>query len=761
LFYLIPFFISTGISLAVGAYCWHRRAETGARMYALVAFSQALWTLGYIFELASPTLQGKIFWDNFQFIGGTGWFLGFLAFTLEYTGRRPARPALTYGLLAIPNVAMALLAFTDPLHGLVRPEAWLVPGEPFSALLYDFTLPMWLWGIYSYGAFLVCVTLFAIRYVRSHPLYQAQVGFILAGNVMPLIGTTLTLAGIIRGPYRDTTPFTFAIGNLIVAWGLFRYRLFDIVPLAWDKVIESMTDAVIVLDAQRRVVNLNPAARRMAGLGDAAVIGQPTSQLFAGWPQINEQHQEVQEARAEMEVDSPIGPRTVELRNQSLYDQHNRFKGCVIIVRDITDQKRVEDELRKHRDRLEDLVGERTAELVTTNEQLQQQMLERERLEEQLRQSQKLEAIGRLAGGIAHDFNNLLVPIIGYAQLSQVNLSPESKLYDNLMQIREAAERAAGLIRQLLAFSRQQVLETRALDLNQVIVGFQTMLQRVIGENIELQVFLDPSLDQVQADKGQIEQVLMNLVINARDAMPQGGKLSIETANAFLDEAYVEKYASTLVPGHYAMLAVSDTGLGMNAETLERIFDPFFTTKEGGRGTGLGLATVFGIIKQHQGHIWVYSQPGHGTTFKIGLPQANAIPPTTAPTVTGPISIHGTETVLVVEDEEMVRRFVCETLEAHGYDVIEAKSPTHGLRLAPTRDKIDLLLTDVVMPEMSGKALYQKLIAIHPSSKVLYMSGYTDDVIVHHGVLDEGIDFLQKPFTIQQLARKVRGALNE
>jgi PAS domain S-box-containing protein len=385
---------------------------------------------------------------------------------------------------------------------------------------------------------------------------------------------------------------------------------------------------------------------------------------------------------------------------------------------------------------------------------------QRVRLETQLHQAQKMESLGRLAGGIAHDFNNILVPIIGYVELGMMNLSPENELYTDLKRVREAANKATDLTRQILAFSRKQVLEMRVLDLNTVVTDFENMMQRLIGEDIELQTFLDPTLYRIKADKGQIEQVLLNLVVNARDAMPMGGKLTIETANIYLDETYVKKYVNAQPPGHYALLAVSDTGHGMDAETQQQIFEPFFTTKAQGEGTGLGLATVFGIVKQHGGNILVYSEPGKGATFKIYLPQAEGTVQTPDTTVTESASIYGTETVLVVEDEEMVRKLVCETLETYGYEVIEAQSPNDGLQLASAEDKIHLLLTDVIMPEMNGRELYQKVAAAQPGIRVLYMSGYTDNVIVHHGMLDEGVNFLQKPFTVHNLIRKIRQVLS-
>ncbi|MCB0168260.1 MAG: PAS domain S-box protein [Anaerolineae bacterium] len=385
---------------------------------------------------------------------------------------------------------------------------------------------------------------------------------------------------------------------------------------------------------------------------------------------------------------------------------------------------------------------------------------ENKQLTAQFYHAQKMESIGQLAGGIAHEFNNLLVPIIGYIELNLAALDPTSQLYADLTVVIKAANRAADLTRQIVAFSRQQLLELSLLDLNSVIANFQRMLQRLIGEDIQLQTVLGPDVVLVKADQSQIEQVIMNLVINARDAMPTGGKLTIETTNAFLDETYVKKHTDNLAPGPYVMLAISDTGHGIDAATQKRIFDPFFTTKAQGQGTGLGLATVFGIIKQHQGHIMVYSKPDHGATFKIYFPKVEEVQQTVDSSSPQPASMFGTETVLVVEDEELVRQLVCETLEAHGYDVIEAQSPADGLQLASNQSTIHLLVTDVIMPEMNGKEVYHKVAALHPTCKVLYMSGYTNKIIGHRGILDAGINFLQKPFTVHNLVGKVRTVLS-
>jgi len=386
---------------------------------------------------------------------------------------------------------------------------------------------------------------------------------------------------------------------------------------------------------------------------------------------------------------------------------------------------------------------------------------ERRRLEEQLRQAQKMEAVGRLAGGVAHDFNNLLTVIIGYSDLLLEKLSAGDGMRPPVEEIKKAADRAASLTRQLLAFSRKQMLQPQLLDLNRLLTNVDEMLRRMIGEDIELVTHLPSGLGRVKADPGQIEQVIMNLAVNARDAMPQGGQLTLEAANVELDSSYVSSHESVL-PGHYVMIAMSDTGIGMDAETQAHIFEPFFTTKGQGKGTGLGLAMTYGIVRQSEGHIWVYSEPGKGTTFKVYLPRIDqaveVIAPTNAPV--DKLSL-GCETILLVEDEEAVCSLVRGVLESRGYDVLEAKGAYDALEIGGRHKKhIHLLLTDVVMPQVSGRELAEHLAPLHPETKVLYMSGYADHAVVHHGLLEPGTVFLQKPFTPDALARKVREVLD-
>jgi PAS domain S-box-containing protein len=382
-------------------------------------------------------------------------------------------------------------------------------------------------------------------------------------------------------------------------------------------------------------------------------------------------------------------------------------------------------------------------------------------LESQLRQAQKLEAVGQLAGGVAHDFNNVLTSILGFSELMLESLRPEDPMRHDMLEIKKAGLRAAGLTQQLLAFSRKQILQPKILNINSVVAAMESMLRRLIFEHVDMRVSLTPEGGMIKMDPTQLEQILVNLVVNAADAMPRGGKLTIETANVRLDEDDRQRRLR-VQPGDYVMLAISDTGTGMDETTLQRMFEPFFTTKGVGKGTGLGLATVYGIVKQSGGDIWVYSEPGRGSTFKIYLPLVTARAPSAIEPVTGMVAIpRGTETILLVEDDEAVRLLVRISLERTGYRVLEAGHPKEAMRLANGfLAPIDLLLSDVIMPESDGPPLFDRLTTLQPGLRVLYMSGYADEAVLHQGVLVEGTPFLQKPFTSLTLARKVRDVLD-
>lgn len=496
--------------------------------------------------------------------------------------------------------------------------------------------------------------------------------------------------------------------------------------------VERLSEAVYWLDSDGRIVDVNETACSRLGYTREELLRMSVFDIdpdisvndwYEAWPVLREKRTLAREWRHRAR-----DGRLIPVEVTANYIEFDGRELNFTVARDITGLKQLE--------------------------------AEKEALAAQLYQAQKMEAIGRLAGGIAHDLNNLLVPIIGYAELGLLALAPDSPVYANFERIKEAGERAAGLTRQILAFSRQQVLEMTWLDLNQVVSDFEPMLKRLIGEDISLYTDLAVSLPAVRADKGQLEQALLNLVVNARDAMPRGGTLIIETDLVTLDEAYVARHPEAR-PGPHVVLAVSDTGHGMDPATQERIFEPFFTTRPQGQGSGLGLAMVFGIVKQHQGNIWVYSEPGQGATFKLYLPVTGApgLDPAAYSLPAAPA--RAVETVLLVEDDASVRQLVVDVLQSHGYRVLAAGSAEVGLALAAAHaDPIHLLLTDVILPGKNGRELYDSLAGQRPGLKVLFMSGYTDNVIAHHHVLDDRAAFLQKPFTMDELLHRVRAVLD-
>jgi PAS domain S-box-containing protein len=556
--------------------------------------------------------------------------------------------------------------------------------------------------------------------------------------VLPIRTKTKTLGALIVGRITES-PFTkeefelTQLFNSYVSLAVENARLFEQTTLSekrYRTLFEESKDAIFIITPDGKIMDANPAAVELSGYDSREEL-----------------------LHVDVTPYLHISPGTLDQVEQALI-QHGFVKDFEFVIKRRDGRKLTAlGSVTAVRDENGDL---------TAYQGIVRDITERQQLEAQLHQSQKMEAIGRLAGGVAHDFNNLLTVIKGYAGLL-LSLQPDEATQQSkdIEQIMQAAEQAATLTRQLLAFSRQQPLQPRIINLNQVMLYLEKMLRRLIGEDIDLTTTLADDLGQVKADPGQIEQVIMNLVVNARDAMPQGGKLTVETANVELDESYARHYVD-VTPGAYVMLAVSDTGQGMNEETQSHIFEPFFTTKEPGHGTGLGLATVHGIVKQSNGHIWVYSEPGQGTVFKIYLPQVQNPLELAQPDMPLATSLKGQETILLVEDNEMVRQLVRQVLDKNGYRVLVAHDGEAAIQVCKLDETpIHLLVTDVIMPGgMNGYEVAKLLTSFYPAMKVLYMSGYADEAIVRHGILEQASAFLQKPFTPKTLAQKVREVLD-
>jgi two-component system cell cycle sensor histidine kinase/response regulator CckA len=907
--YVVLLITSAVVSAIPALFAWRHRSAPGKTPFIFLMLAVTEWSLGYAFQLGSASLHSKIFWAQVKYLGIVIVPAAWLSFALQYTMREKGQKPRNLILLAIEPFITLLLVWTNHLHGLIWSSVAI--NTTISSSLRVATHGAWFWvhAVYSYSLLFLGAIFIIQALIHSPHRYRGQISALLMGVLIPWVGNALYIYKLSPIPNLDLTPFTFTLAGGALAWSLFRFRLLDILPAAHDAIIKSMSDGVIVLDAQDRIVDLNPAAQRIIGHTASEIIGQPAAESLSNWSDLFQQYNNPVEAHSEIAVDESEVKRYFDLRISPLNDRHGHLNGRLIVLRDITARKHAEEALKNAYDELEKRVRERTAELVITNEHMKQEVEERKRaedalqeslkligrikrewestadslpqlvclldergcilrtnrtvekwniervvnvkgrrvhelfhprcntpscylkifwslaweelthgqsaeceaedkvmkryvrfqvqpiapkiyregeetdsfavitvyditeqkqtekeiaaLEEQLRQAQKMEAIGRLAGGIAHDFNNLLTPIGGYAKLAMAMLSPNHPMYSDIQEIQKAAERAATLTRQLATFTRRQPLNPQVVNLNDILLNLDKMLRRLIGEHIKLVTLPAATLGFIKVDPSQFEQVLVNLAVNARDAMPDGGKLILETSNVTLDKYDALKHTG-LIPGDYILLAVSDTGIGMTKEVKAHLFEPFFTTKEKGKGTGLGLSTCYGIIQQSGGYIWAYSEQGQGTTIKIYLPRVDEAPSTQPRREKESYLPQGSETVLLVEDEPLVRKFAYRVLHEQGYTVLEAVNGDDALRVAQeyAGEEIHLLLTDVVMPQMGGKELADQLKLLRSNIKVLFTSGYTDNAIVHQGVMNPGFAFLEKPFSPADLVYKVREVLD-
>jgi PAS domain S-box-containing protein len=718
----IPAFLTAAAMLALGVGVVVReRASRESRSFLLLAGMVSVWQLCFCFMYAAALPGPALFWARAAYLGIP--FIppaiyGFTVQVLRIAHRRRALVRLGWGVsAAFVVVTVSTPAVITGLHHFewgYYPRFSAGPGALYLA---------------CFLALLVAALGEYVLMLRRKPTGRSRArvkALLLAFAVAyPAVLDYLPAYGVELYPVG----FVFVLGFLVAsARAIRRYRLVDLTPsFAADQILSTMADPLIVADA-RGVIRIANGAVSVLGFEPDALTGRPLEALA---PDDEPQQRAIRALLGDptvRDVEMRWGGVEVSVSVSELRHGSDGVLGVVIIARDIRDRKRAEEALH--------------------------------RSEAQLRQAQKMEAVGRLAGGVAHDFNNLLTVINGQARLLLEEPAAPAELQRGLEEVVSAGNRAAELTRQLLAFSRRQVLQPKRVDLNAVISETERMLRRLIGEDVELVVSLDAGLDPVMADAGQMAPVLMNLAVNARDAMPHGGRLRLESRNVRL-EAPVAGSAGRLEPGDYVRLSVRDTGTGIAPDHLSRIFEPFFTTKGVGKGTGLGLSTVYGIVRQSGGVMRVESEVGRGTCFEIYLARAGAPEEAADAAPAAPPSARGSETVLLVEDDRSVRALARQVLRRRGYRVVEAENGRHALEVATAHPgPVDLLLSDVVMPELGGPQLAERLCAARPGLRVLFTSGYTDDAIGHSGALRRGVPLLEKPFTPAELASRVREVLD-
>ena len=705
---LLPLAIGPAILLPLAVYAFRHRRVRGAIWYCLLLLAIALWSAAYAWELAAPDFAQKLVALRIKYIGVIALPIVWIGFVLDFVAREPATVRRVTRRMSLLGALLLLAAWTNEWHELF----WGPLTLDATSALYTFTGrgPGFYFNVtYTYTVLVAGLVVLVTQAIQSPYLYRKRTAILVTATAVPWLGNLIFVTRSEAAGTIDSTPFLFTCTAVIAAVAVFRYRVLEPIPTLADARIEVIGDGFLIVDRELRVADLNRAAEAIIGRDRAVAAGERIDKFLPEWPSTVDG-----EVRRDLALTSPDGPRIYDVRITPVTSGGERFAGYVVVLRDVTDHRR---------------------------------------LEEDLRQAQKMESVGQLAGGIAHDFNNLLTAIIGYAALAEAEQKPGTPVHEWIQQIRRSGEQAATLTSQLLAFGRRQTLRPVDLDLNTVVDDIQKMLRRLIGEQVDLDVRLAPALAPVRADRSQVEQVIVNLVVNARDAMPRGGRITIRTHNE---------------GGPYAGLTVEDTGEGIAPEILERIFEPFFTTKPLGRGTGLGLATVYGIVKQSGGDIQVHSAPARGARFTVLLPTAASVasaqvpPPATVAGTGAPAAVASGATVLIVEDDPGVRAFAAQVLRDTGSTVFEAENAAEALAIAARgAQPLDLLLTDVVLPGIDGADLAARLRSLQPGLRVLFMSGYTPEEIAVTAALGSGDLLLKKPFLPATLRERVAQVLTQ
>jgi len=729
---VLSYVASAAVSAAVAALAWRRRHMAGARALALLMLAVGWWLLANALEASSVELSTKIAWSVVAYPGIEVAPVLYLLFALAWTRQdrwlTRARLAL---LLVVPVVSVGMAA-TNDWHHLLWPTVTLIDAWGVTAV-YEHGPWFWVLATYAYGLIGAGLVALVAAIYRYPAVYAARIRLVIVASLVPIVGSVMYAAGLVASAHADLSSIEFAIAGLIGAWAVLRSRLLDIIPVAWSTLVDSLADAVLVLDPERRIAAFNLSATRLLGTGVDAV-GQAFDQALGRFPELVAACQGTGHQEAEIQVraespssgSEPADTRWFNVRVTQIGNGQERDAGYLVVLREVTERRAFEDERRA--------AEEREVEL-----------------EARLRQSAKMEAVGQLAGGVAHDFNNLLTAIRGFAELHLAEHPPGDSGREDVLEIERAAERAAQLTKGLLAFSRRADAHPVPIDLTEVASDAVVLLRRLVGEHITVRLDAYPEVPCVLADRVQIDQVLLNLAANARDAMPAGGTLTIAVKPATLTKGFARAHPGARA-GRHVLLEVSDTGVGMDETTQEHLFEPFFTTKPPGQGTGLGLASVYGIVKQAEGYVDVESRPGSGSVFRVYLP---ALEGTTAGVQVKPAAgqtrSQGTETILLVEDESAVRLFAQRVLQDYGYRVVGYGDPGVALEaVIGDPGAFDALVTDVVMPTMSGPTLAERVIELRPGLPILFMSGYGGSALPDGAPIP-----LAKPFSAGDLADAV------
>ena len=725
-------------SAAVAALAWRRRHMVGAPALAFLMLAVGWWLLANALEASSVGLSTKIAWSVVAYPGIVSAPVLYLLFVLVSTRQdhwlTRARIAL---LLVVPLVSVGMAA-TNEWHHLLWPTVTLIDAWGATAV-YEHGPWFWVEIVYAYSLTGVALVALVAAIFRYPPVYAVRIRLVILGSLVPIVTSILYATSLDGSLHADLSSLAFAIAGLIGAWAVLRARLLEIIPVAWSSLVDSLADAVLVLDPDGRIAAFNAAATRQLGI-EADSVGKEFDQALHGFPELVA----VCDGTGSQEAEIPIRPdqsrpaasergamplpaaRWFSVLVSAIVDGRRRDAGRLIVLHDVTEHRAFEAKRRA--------ADEREVEL-----------------EARMRQSAKMEAVGQLAGGVAHDFNNLLTAIRGFAEMHIAEHAPDDPGRQDVIEIQHAAERAVQLTRGLLAFSRRADVRPVPLDLDEVASDSVVLLRRLVGEHIVVALDVNTKVPLVLADPVQIDQVLLNLAANARDAMPSGGTLTIVVKPATLTRAFARSHPGART-GRHVLLEISDTGVGMDAATQEHLFEPFFTTKPPGEGTGLGLASVYGIVKQAEGYVDVESSPGGGSVFRVYLPALEgATPEARSKPAARQTRGGGTETILLVEDDAAVRLFAQRALEDHGYRVVAFGDPSAALEaVIGDPSSFDAVVTDVVMPTMSGPMLVERIVAIRPGLPAVFMSGYGG------GALPVGAPPpLAKPFSARDIADAV------